>query len=105
MLFQVDSGNRRGVRVLRARRTRHFVYLLVRCRCGKTFGHRADRRTIVCYFCGRMAELRLVRERTEKARGTGKAPVPSKARVAKGRPGKRQIVTATAPPRRARLTG
>jgi hypothetical protein len=44
------------VRILRARRTAGFVYLLVRCRCGKQFGHRAERRFMVCLQCGRIAE-------------------------------------------------
>jgi hypothetical protein len=51
------------VKILRARPTRHFLYLLVRCRCGKKFGHRADRPTIVCFHCGRMAALRDLRSR------------------------------------------
>jgi len=44
------------MKVLRARRTDRFVYFLVRCRCGRQFGHRAQRRLIVCYQCGRIAE-------------------------------------------------
>lgn len=58
MLVAIDTGSRRPVKILWARPTRHFLFLLVRCRCGKKFGHRADRPTIVCYHCGRMAALR-----------------------------------------------
>ena len=63
MLVAIDTGSRRPVKILRARPTRHFLFLLVRCRCGKKFGHRADRQTIVCYHCGRMAALRDLRSR------------------------------------------
>ena len=63
MLVAIDTGSRRPVKILRARPTRHFLFLLVRCRCGKKFGHRADRPTIVCYHCGRMAALRDLRSR------------------------------------------
>ena len=63
MLVAIDTGSRRPVKILRARPTRHFLYLLVRCRCGKKFGHRADRPTIVCFHCGRMAALRDLRSR------------------------------------------
>ena len=63
MLVAIDTGSRRPVKILRARPTRHFLFLLVRCRCGKKFGHRADRTTIVCYHCGRMAALRELRSR------------------------------------------
>ena len=61
MLVAIDTGSRRPVKILRARPTRHFLFLLVRCRCGKKFGHRADRPSIVCYHCGRMAALRDLR--------------------------------------------
>ena len=55
------------VKILRVRPTRHFYYLLVRCRCGRSFGHRADRRRIVCFTCGRIAELPSLRTRTTRA--------------------------------------
>ena len=42
--------------ILRARRTRRCVYLLVRCPCGRQFGHPARRRLIICYWCGRIAD-------------------------------------------------
>jgi hypothetical protein len=54
------------VKILRVRPTRHFYYLLVRCRCGRSFGHRADRRRIVCFTCGRMADLPSLRPRTSR---------------------------------------
>jgi hypothetical protein len=61
------------VKILRARPTRHFLFLLIRCRCGKKFGHRADRPTIVCYHCGRMAALRELGGRRGKKGGSGPA--------------------------------
>jgi hypothetical protein len=74
VLVAIDTGSRRPVKILRARPTRHFLFLLVRCRCGKRFGHRADRATIVCYHCGRMAALRDLRlRRTKGGRAAGKA--------------------------------
>ena len=72
MLVAIDTGSRRPVKILRARPLRHFLYLLVRCKCGKKFGHRADRPQIVCYSCGRMAALREVRA----TRNTGRRPKP-----------------------------
>ena len=53
--------------ILRARETRHFLYLFVRCTCGCRFGHRADRRVLVCYVCGRVADLGRVKTK-EQAR-------------------------------------
>lgn len=83
MLVAIDTGSRRPVKILRARPTRHFLYLLVRCRCGKKFGHRADRPMIVCYHCGRLAALRELRGRRTKLerRARKAAPVepPAKA--------------------------
>jgi hypothetical protein len=81
VLVAIDTGSRRPVRILRSRATRHFLFLLVRCRCGKRFGHRADRPTIVCYHCGRMAALRDTRSR----RGQAAALAKSKAALAKAR--------------------
>jgi hypothetical protein len=56
------------MRILRARRTAAFVYFLVRCRCGKKFGQRAQRRLIVCYHCGRVAETAMARRAGSSAR-------------------------------------
>jgi hypothetical protein len=49
------------MRILRSRDTQNFVYLLVQCPCGRKFGHRQDRRTLVCFACGRVADLGKVR--------------------------------------------
>ena len=88
MLVAIDTGSRRPVKILRARPTRHFLYLLVRCRCGKRLGHRADRPTIVCYHCGRMAALRDLRlRRTKAGRPAGKANGKAAAHSAPRRPG------------------
>jgi len=54
--------------ILRARETRHFLYLFVRCTCGCRFGHRADRRVLVCYVCGRVADLGRVRTKDQAKR-------------------------------------
>ncbi len=54
--------------ILRARETQHFLYLFVRCTCGCRFGHRADRRVLVCYVCGRVAELGRVKTRDQARR-------------------------------------
>jgi len=45
------------MRILRSRETLKFVLLLVQCTCGRRFGHREDRRTVVCFHCGRVADL------------------------------------------------
>ena len=92
MLVAIDTGSRRPVKILRARPTRHFLFLLVRCRCGKKFGHRADRPNIVCYHCGRMAALRDLRSRRGLRRGRPAlkpapfAPRPKAVLVAKPAP-------------------
>jgi hypothetical protein len=113
VLVAVDTGTRRPVKILRARPTRHFLYLLVRCRCGKKFGHRADRPMIVCFHCGRMAALREVRgrrgakkDRTAVARPAhGRAPAARAsrsslaARRSARKPSRRRVA---APAKRAR---
>jgi hypothetical protein len=107
------------LKVLRARPTRHFQYLLVRCKCGKVFGHRGDRRTIVCYFCGRTDDLRAVLQRQRRLEAAGKANGKASGKAngnangnadhaAGGRPAKRRVlkrrtVSAPAAPRRARV--
>jgi hypothetical protein len=83
VLVAIDTGSRRPVKILRARPTRHFLFLLVRCRCGKKFGHRADRPTIVCYHCGRMAALRDLRGRKALRKGR---PAAKAAPVRPSRP-------------------
>ena len=87
MLVAIDTGSRRPVKILRARPTRHFLFLLVRCRCGKKFGHRADRPTIVCYDCGRMAALRDLRSRRSLRSGRGPAKPTSLVAQAKAASG------------------
>lgn len=54
--------------ILRARETQHFLYLFVRCTCGCRFGHRADRRVLVCYVCGRVADLGRVKTKEQAKR-------------------------------------
>ena len=53
------------MRILRSRETLNFVYLLVQCPCGRRFGHRADRRSVSCFHCGRIADLGKVRMNDE----------------------------------------
>lgn len=122
MLVAIDTGTRRPVKILRARPTRHFLFLLVRCRCGKKFGHRADRPNIVCYHCGRMAALRELGGRrgrkggsgpvrparargASSAKGTGKPPRPTKpaSRPASRRSSVAGRRTAPAPAKRQAL--
>jgi hypothetical protein len=76
-----------SVKILRMRPTRHFLYLLVRCRCGKAFGHRGDRHKIVCFSCGRMAELPFLR-----AKSLPKAGPRRQARPKPRRPSGRALV-------------
>jgi hypothetical protein len=54
--------------ILRARETQYFLYLFVRCTCGCRFGHRADRRVLVCYVCGRVADLGRVKTKEQARR-------------------------------------
>jgi hypothetical protein len=56
------------MRILRGRQTLNFVYLLVQCTCGRRFGHRADRKAISCFNCGRVADLGKVRVNDEARR-------------------------------------
>jgi len=53
------------MRILRSRETRTFVYLLIQCTCGRRFGHREDRRSVVCFHCGRVSDLGRVRVKDE----------------------------------------
>ena len=56
------------MRILRSRETLKFVLLLVQCTCGRRFGHREDRRTVVCFHCGRVADLGRVQINDEARR-------------------------------------
>jgi len=51
------------MRILRSRETANFVYLFIQCPCGRRFGHRQDRRTVVCFHCGRVADIGRIRVR------------------------------------------
>jgi len=53
------------MRILRSRATLNFVYLFVQCTCGRRFGHRADRKAVSCFRCGRVTDLRKVRTNDE----------------------------------------
>jgi len=105
VLVAIDTGSRRPVKILRARATRHFLFLLVRCRCGKRFGHRADRPNIVCYHCGRMAALRDLRLRNGKSGrvSSKRATAVRTARPVSVKPAERPAArTAAAPSRTVR---
>src|ERR1700752_1028987 len=69
-----------SVKILRMRPTEHFLYLLVRCRCGKSFGHRGDRHKIVCFSCGRMAELPFLRAKPPPRAGSKRPARPNRRR-------------------------
>jgi len=85
------------MRILRSRETLKFVYLFVQCPCGQRFGHRADRRTVVCFRCGRVADL-------GKVRMNGEARKRLLARRRKMRQ-LRVVADARATARRANLRG
>jgi hypothetical protein len=84
------------VKLLRSRPTRHFLFLLIQCRCGKRFGQRADRHVVACYHCGRLGSLDTLRKKeTETA-------VPPRRRPAAARPPARHVLRATLARRRRR---
>jgi hypothetical protein len=98
VLVAIDTVSRRPVKILRARATRHFLFLLIRCRCGKKFGHRADRPNVVCYHCGRLATLREVRGALGLGRrlavvGAGALREPKAASRSRARTTRRTVVS------------
>jgi len=86
-----------SVKLLRARPTRHFLFLLVQCRCGKRFGQRADRLVVACFDCGRLGSL-------DKLRPTRAEEAPARRRPAApaSRTPARHVLRATLARRRRR---
>jgi hypothetical protein len=80
------------VKILRSRRTRHFVLLLVECPCDRRFAHRADRLRVACYRCGRVADLRQLRRPASWTHGTGAGRRPSTREVRAGAAARRARV-------------
>jgi hypothetical protein len=68
------------MKILRHRPTRHFVALLVGCRCGDRFLHRLDRPVIACLRCGRTDEVGRIIERLRAARDAERRRAPKAAR-------------------------
>ena len=58
------------MKLLHHRATRHFIALLIECRCGKKFLHRLDRPVIACLHCGRTDDLgRIIEKLRDGPRG------------------------------------
>jgi hypothetical protein len=76
----------RGVmKLLHHRATRHFIALLIECRCGKRFLHRLDRPVIACLRCGRIDDLGRIIEKLREAREAERRRAPKAARRARVR--------------------
>jgi hypothetical protein len=90
---------KRGVKLLRSRPTEYFLFLLVQCRCGKRFGHRADRQVVACFKCGRTGTLDALRKKaTESA-----PPLRRRPSVPASRTPARHVLRATLARRRRRV--
>lgn len=67
--LSLRPGSSGGVmRILHHRATRHFIALLIGCRCGARFLHRLDRPAVACLQCGRSDDLGRIFERLRAAR-------------------------------------
>jgi hypothetical protein len=73
------------MKILRHRETRHFIALLVVCRCGDRFLHRLDRPVVACLRCGRTDDMGRIIERMREARGAERGRAPKAARVSRHR--------------------
>jgi hypothetical protein len=73
------------MKILHHRATRHFIALLVGCRCGKKFLHRLDRPVVACLKCGRTDDLGRIIEKLRAAREAERRRAPKAARRAKTR--------------------
>jgi hypothetical protein len=73
------------MRLLHHRTTRHFIALLIQCRCGRKFLHRLDRPVIACLLCGRIDDLGRIIERLREAREAERRRAPKAARRARVR--------------------
>jgi hypothetical protein len=68
------------MKLLHHRATRHFIALLIGCRCGKKFLHRLDRPVIACLRCGRTDALGRIIEKLREAREAERRRAPKAAR-------------------------
>jgi hypothetical protein len=68
------------MKILHHRATRHFIALLVGCRCGKKFLHRLDRPVVACLHCGRTDNLGRIIEKLREAREAERRRAPKAAR-------------------------
>ncbi|HXK09431.1 MAG TPA: hypothetical protein VMT70_07300 [Vicinamibacteria bacterium] len=73
------------MRILHHRPTRHFIALLVECRCGEKFLHRLDRPVVACLRCGRTDVMGRMIEKLRAARGAERRRAPKAARRARTR--------------------
>jgi hypothetical protein len=73
------------MKILRHRETRHFIALLVSCRCGGRFLHRLDRPVVACLRCGRTDALGRIIEKLRAARDAERRRAPKAARRMKRR--------------------
>jgi hypothetical protein len=73
------------MKILHHRATRHFIALLVGCRCGRKFLHRLDRPVVACLHCGRIEALGRIIEKLRQARQAERRRAPKAARRARTR--------------------
>jgi len=73
------------MKLLHHRATRHFIALLVQCRCGKKFRHRLDRPVIACLQCGRIDDLGRIIEKLRAGREAERSRAPKAARRSRTR--------------------
>jgi predicted methyltransferase MtxX (methanogen marker protein 4) len=71
------------MKILHHRATRHFIALLVGCRCGKKFLHRLDRPVVACLQCGRTDDLGRIIEKLREVREAERRRAPKEARHSK----------------------
>ena len=73
------------MKLLHHRVTRHFIALLLECRCGKKFLHRLDRPVIACLRCGRTEDLGRIIDKLREAREADQRRAPKAARRSRTR--------------------
>jgi hypothetical protein len=73
------------MKILHHRATRHFIALLVGCRCRARFLHRLDRPVVTCVQCGRVDDLGRIFDKLRAARDAERRRAPKAARRARTR--------------------
>ena len=73
------------MKLVNHRATRHFIALLIECRCGKRFLHRLDRPVVACLHCGRIDDMGRLIEKLRLAREAERRRAPKAARRARTR--------------------